>query len=309
MDPAVVFNGTKHIVVWSDARFTGAYYWLVASCVSTDGVVLDTGYCIGAQQMRSELSPDIAFDSERARCFVVWYNFDPPFGVYGRLLDETGQPMDTAVTVAVTIAGFNVNPSVVFAGGQYFVVWADVRPGSSDLDIYGQFVSISGQPARARLLIATGPNNQMYPEVAYDGSALLVIWREETMAIFGQRISASGTMLGGNFPVSDTMPYYRYNAGVAASPANFLVAWSEIRDGETDIVGNVDVAALVQEQSVDRTERRGATVFRGDLVLPGAGDYGVYDVSGRGVTGRPIAGGIYFITLGDRIVQKMIKVK
>lgn len=308
MDPAVAFNGARYVVVWSDARFTGAYYWLVASCVSTDGVVLDTGYCIGAQQTRSELNPDIAFDGVRARSFVVWFNFDPPFGVYGRLLDENGQPADTVVTVAATLAGFNVNPSVVFTGEAFFVVWADVRPGASDLDIYGQFVSISGQPAGARLLIATGPNNQMYPEVAYDGSCLLVVWREETMAIFGQRISASGTMIGGNFPVSDSLPYYRFNAGVAASPANFLVAWSEIRDGETDIAGNVDVATAVQEQSVDRAGSCGATIFGGDLIVPGAGDYRVYDVSGREVTGRLVARGIYFVTRRDRIVQKMLKV-
>lgn len=309
MDPAVVYNGTEYVVIWTDAWYTGAYSWITAALVSPGGAVLDTGFCIGAQQTRSELKPDIAFDGENMRCFAVWYNHDPPFGVCGRLLDRTGQPLDTTVNVAATLAGFNVNPGIVFAGGQYFVVWADVRPGADDLDIYGRFVLAGGQPAGAPILIATGASNQLYPAVGYDGSSLLVVWREETMAIIGQRLSASGALIGGNFPVSDSTAYYRFDAALGAAPQNFLVVWSENRDVATDIVGNVDVPAAVQEAPVSRPEPPGAVVFGGDLVLPAGGGYRVYDVCGRDVTGRSVARGIYFITRDDRIVRKAVKVR
>ena len=308
MDPAVVCNGAEYVVLWTDAWYTGAYYWVSAALVSAAGVVLDTGHCIGAQQMRSELAPDIAFDSASMRGFAVWYNFDPPFGVYGRLLDATGQPQDTIVNVAATLAGFNVNPAIVSAAGQYFVVWADVRPGADDLDICGRFVSAQGQPAGPPILIATGPENQLHPAVGYDGSSLLVVWQEGTAAVLGQRLSTSGILLGENFPVSDSTPYYRFDAALAAAPPHCLVVWSENRDVATDIVGNIDVPTAIQERPIDRPGPPGATVFGGDLMLPPGRGYRVYDVCGRDVTGRPVAPGIYFIALDGRIVRKAVRV-
>jgi len=306
-DPAVVYNGANHIVVWSDMRFTGSHYWIVSSCIDTSGAVLDTGFCIGAQELRNECRPDIAFDGDR--CFVVWYNYDEPFGVHGRFVNENGQPEDEIIKVVTTLASYNVNPSITFAGGNYLVVWADKRPGFSDLDISGQFVSPQGELIGAPLLIATGSNNQLYPEVAYDGSVALVIWREATSAIFGQRVYPNGGLCGSNFRISDTLPYYRFNSGLDMSPTNYLVVWSETRVGETDIYGNVDPMTHVEESAVPVRDWRGATILSGRSAIPYAEGYRIYDVCGRDVTGQPVSCGIYFVEARDRIVQKIVRIR
>jgi hypothetical protein len=303
-----VYDDGKFVVVWSDAQYSQGYYWLVASCVDTTGVVLDTGYCIGAQAAQSEYYPDIVGDGNR--CLVVWYTYHEPFGVYGRFVNSNGQPEDTIITVSSAQAGYNLNPKIVFAGNRYFVVWADRRPGYSDLDIYGQFVSTTGQLIGDQILIATGSSNQMYPGVAHCGNRLLVTWREATMAIFGQWLDVNGTLVGANFCVSDSTAYYRFRCGVDASPTNCLVVWSEVHNDERDIFGNVDVITSI-EQSAQAVEHkwRGATIFRGPLRIFGKERYTLYDVCGRKITGMPKTCGIYYIEEKGKIVQKVIVIE
>ncbi|UCD05697.1 MAG: hypothetical protein JSV98_00205 [candidate division WOR-3 bacterium] len=306
-DPVVAYTGENYVVVWSDAWFTGAYYWIIASCVDTAGTVMDTGYCIGAEAMCSELRPDIAFDGER--CLVIWFNYDEPYGVYGRFVDELGMPEDTVFTISTTLASYNVDPSVVFAGDRYLVAWADVRSGNSDLDIVAQFVSTEGELIGAPVVIATGPSNQIQPAAGYDGSVLLVTWCDDPVAIFGQELHPDGTLLGGNFRISDDMPYSRSHPAVHASAQNFLVVWSETRGGESDIFGNIDVAAPVEEDGPHPTVWQRATIFNDRLELPFDGAHRIYDVGGRDVTGLPMSSGIYFVEFGDRWLQKIIKVR
>lgn len=305
--PVVEFNGTNYIVVWSDMRFTGSRYWIVSSCVDTSGAVLDNGYCIGAGGQTNEYRPDIAYDGNR--CFAVWYDSEEPFGVNGRFVNESGQPEGEVIKVAPTLASHNMNPSVEFAGVNYFVVWADIRTGYSDLDISGQFVSPQGQLIGPPLSVASGPSNQMYPEVAYDGNVALVIWREGETAVFGQRIFPDGSLCGSNFQISDNLPYYRFNAGLDMSASNYLVTWSESRIGETDIYGNVDVMTPIEEEAVIMSGWQGATLFCNRFVLPGETQCRVYDVCGRDVTGHTFLPGIYFIEVGVGIVQKVILIR
>jgi hypothetical protein len=306
-DPAVACTGENYIVVWSDAWFTGAYYWLVASCVDTSGAILDTGHRIGAQAMRNELRPDIAFDGER--CLVVWYNYNEPFGVYGRFVDQYGLPEDTVLTIAVTLASYNVDPSIVFAGDRYLIAWADKRFGYSDLDVMAQFVSTQGELIGTPVVIATGSGNQIQPAVAYDGNLLLVTWCEDPVAIFGQKLSPGGSILGGNFRISADLPFSRVSPAVRSSTQNFLVVWSETRDSESDIFGNIDVAAAVEESEPPPTAWRKATIFNDRFDFPFQDDYRVYDISGRDVTGLRVSRGIYFVEYGDRLIQKIIIVK
>jgi len=307
-DPVVAYNGEDYVVAWSDMRFTENYFWLTVARVDTAGVVLDTGQCIGAQKALHECCPDIAFDGNR--CLVVWYNNFEPYGVFGRFVDAQGQPDDSIITVANTLAGYNVNPSITFAGGDYLIVWADQRTGYTDLDICGQLVSPGGQLLGDHITVATGSLNQKYPQVCSDGTRFLVVWREGTTAIFGQWLDLNGSPIAGNFPISDGSPYYRFRAGVAASPENYLVAWSEVRDDETDIFGNNELPASVEDthQIVQREWPR-ATIFKSVFPMPEGTSYQLFDVCGREVTAASMTRGIYYLQVEGRIIQKLIKME
>ena len=305
-DPVVVYNGNRFVVVWSDAHYAG-YYWLAATCVDTAGVVLDTAVCIGRQTAQNETYPDIAFDGDYS--LVVWYSLDEPHCVYGRYLNSNGQPADTIITVAATQASFNVDPSIAFAPDKYLIVWADTRPGYSDLDILGQLVSPDGQLIGSAICVAAGSNNQLYPEVCSDGNKFLVVWREGTMAISGQWLDLSGNLIGDNFQVSDSTSYYRFRSSISASPINYLVAWSEIRNGEADIFGNRDLNTGIEEMPLGPKPKVGsARILQGSFQCLTGMHFRIYDVCGRDVTEFPLTRGIYYLEVGGRIVEKLIKI-
>jgi len=307
-DPTVAFCGENFVVVWTDARFAQGHSWLAAAAVDTAGFIVDTSICVGAQTMANEECPDITFDG--SRCLVVWYNYDQPFGVYGRFLDGSGLPEDTIINVATTSAGYNVNPSITFMAARYLVVWADTRAGSSDLDVSGQFLSVTGSAIGEKFTIATGPANQMYPRVCNNGTHFLVVWREGTMAIYGQWYDDMGNPVGNIFQVSDSASVYRFRVGLDASPEGYLAAWSEVHDDVTDIYGSAGALIGCEEgMNLDRGAAFGATLFNCfPNVLQGK-QYRIYDVCGRDVTTSASSCGVYYLQVDNGALQKIVIVK
>ena len=307
-DPTVAFCGETFVVVWSDARFVQTSYWLAAVAVDTAGNVIDTSRCIGGQVMVNEYCPDIAFDG--SRCIVVWYNNDQPFGVYGRFLDDVGQPQGSVVNIAATSAGYNVNPSVSYMPDQFLGVWADKSPGQSDLDICAQRVSSVGGLIGEKLSIATGPANQMYPQVCNDGTRFLVVWRDAAHAILGQWVGPDGVLIGGAFMISDSTSFYRFRPGVDASTAGFIAAWSEVRDDEKDIFGSTGTMTGHTEGAAGLARIPcGPTLIRGVLPLMGCAGVRIYDACGREVSKRNAPCGVYYVEIDQDIVMKIVKVE
>jgi hypothetical protein len=258
--------------------------------------------------MVNEYCPDIAFDG--SRCLVVWYNNDQPYGVYGRFLNGMGQPQGSVVNIAAVAAGYNVNPGISFMSDQYLVVWADKRPGQSDLDICAQLVSTTGGLIGEKMCIATGPANQMYPQVCNDGAQFLVVWREASYAICGQWVSSNGFLMGEAFHISDSTSLYRFRAGVDASTTGFVAAWSEVRDDEKDIYGSTGVVTgQVEESRGCAGIRLEPTMTRGPLLLFGDEGVKVYDACGRRVNSPKVPCGIYYVEIDERIVYKVVKVE
>jgi hypothetical protein len=307
-DPAVAYAVNNFVVAWSDARFANGYYWLMTAAVDANGVVLDTGCCIGAQSAFNELRPDIACDGNR--CLIVWYCSDQPYGIYGRFVDNFGHPEDTLLTIVKTQASNNLNPSIAFAADRYFVVWADRLPGYSDLDIFGKMVSMDGQLLGNTITIACGSVNQMYPAICSDGSQFLVVWREGTMAICGQWFDVLGTPLGNAFHVSDSTSLYRFHAGVDASPDGFLAAWSEAHNDVTDIFGRSETSTSISEipDHIDRPSY-GATIWRGAFRVSGGQRVRIYDVCGRDVTDMQLSCGIFYVHVDGALVRKIVIVE
>ncbi len=307
-DPAVAFCGGNFVVVWSDARFTGGFYWLAALAVDTAGNVVDTSLCIGAQQYLDENCPDIASDG--TRCLAVWHTGGEPFGIYGRFLDQAGMPIDTVMNLAATLAGSNLDPCVTYAAGRYLLVWADKRSGYSDLDIYGQFLSSTGSATGPMVTIATGPENQMHPAVCSDGTQFLVIWRDGTTCISGQWLDPNTGPVGGIFQISNNTPFYRFRPGVDASGSEFLAAWSEVRNDERDIFGSVEPGMYIENWPLNIPDLRNtASVIRGQLPSFTGQQVRIYDICGRTVTGRRVPPGVYYVRIGPNVLHKIVKIE
>lgn len=307
--PTIAFNGNDYMVVWSDRRFTGTYFWITAARVTRQGVVLDTGYCIGSADDHNEFYPDIAFDGNR--CLAVWYRSAfAPYGIFGRFINNMAQPEDSVVMISSANTSLYNFPKIDFDRSNYLVVWADQRPGETDYDIFCQLISPQGRLVGARITVATGAQNQTRPDVSFDGREYLVVWVQDTW-IYGQKILPSGQAIGSNFCISDTSSYPRSYPRVCAGSTKHFVAWSEEHDLFNDIYGNLDVVVQVSEGTGGQLRKHDyyPTIVSGNLRLPAEKKCKVYDRSGRLVTPRNLRPGVYFVEIDGRAAMKVIKVR
>jgi hypothetical protein len=127
------------------------------------------------------------------------------------------------------------------AGGAY-IVSQDQRNGTSNIDIYGQRLDNSGAPlwGASGVGIATRTSsNQTQPTFTVDGAnGIVVVYGDFLInggtdpSIYAQRVDPGGALQwGANGVVVCTAPLIQSNPYVIKSGSNYIVAWSDQRDG------------------------------------------------------------------------------
>jgi hypothetical protein len=118
--------------------------------------------------------------------------------IYATRITPEGKVLDPrAIPVAPAPAGVQERPRIAFGGGVFLVAWEDFRNGK-DYDIFAARLRPDGTVVdREPLAVASGPRNQVLPDVASDGKNFLVVWQgltgEETaFRGFAAAIAADG---------------------------------------------------------------------------------------------------------------------
>jgi len=148
--------------------------------------------------------------------------------------------IDTGV-VYVLPPGAQRNAAASFDGTNCMCVWMDDRIGYS-MDIYGTRINQMGAPIDpGGIVISNAPSEQNSPAVVFDGTNYFVVWQDKRSGnfdIYGSRVSQSGVVLDSTgIPVS-TAPDDQSVPSVAFDGTNFLVVWSDERNGlDSDIYG------------------------------------------------------------------------
>lgn len=304
-DPAVAFNGTDYLVVWSDWRYAPDQE-IAARRVTPQGVALDTSIFVGNAGNISEVYPAIAFDGNR--CLVVWNRYTVPSRVEGRFLNGLGRPEGPIIGITTTLLSPWPNPKIAFDGTNYLVIFTD-KPGGSN-DVYGQLISPAGNLVGSRISIATGSPNQSFADVVWDRHCYVVVWTEDSCYVKGQRVAANGQLIGSNFSISNTTSTTRFRPTIAAANTNYLVAWEQGVLNAYDIFGNVDQMVGVDEKTViPFSKTRTPTIISGSLPFSKTEKRKIHDISGRLVESSQLRPGIYFVEVDGRITRKFIKVR
>lgn len=239
--PRLIFDGTNYFAVWMDDREALESYRLFGSRISTAANPLDSS---GILLNEMEISlPDIATDGTNHFITYLWAD-----GVYGMRITREGVVIDTG--------GFMVNynfsfspPATTFGSNRYFVSYSIY--GEMDSDILTTRIATDGTILDPDgILTSWGLRSipQTYPQAAFDGSNYLVVWedfREPEGAIYGTRLTPTGQILdsGAIFISSGGNPSEKPVAEFDGE--NFLVVWTDFRNGEADIF-----AARVTRQGV-----------------------------------------------------------
>lgn len=227
-----------YLAVWTDQR--GYNNDIVGAIISPRGTVVNTNFAI-AVNPASLKNPAVAANATNQEFLVVWE--DERNGVfkdiYGQRVRHDGSLVGTNFAISTAI-DHQKNVAVAYNSkkNQYLVVWQDHRStGVNQIDIYGQLVNHDGTLSKGNFVICKHKADNTYPAVAYNASddKFLVVWQDyrpwPSTDIYGQRVSASGAVLGSEIAVS-TGPGSQYHPELAYNALNktYFVVWEDWRN-------------------------------------------------------------------------------
>ena len=274
--PAVAFGDGlgQHAVVWED------HHWAWGADSDIYGQRLDragnkVGGLFGVSWDGSEhrLSPAIAYDRYWQRFLVSWeYVFsETDHDIYARLVGSDAS-LITDETPIATSSAVESAPAVAYnyGSGEYLVVWQR-QVGDDEFahnDIYARRMGADGNTVGTEFVIASTTRDERAPAVAVDAvnDRYFVVWSERSLAgdydIYGQRVSASGSLVGGKVAIS-TWSYDQSNPRLTfgSLTGQFLVVW---QDHHWDVAGGWDINA----QRVDT----GGNLYGSQIVIAGDGE-------------------------------------
>jgi hypothetical protein len=190
----------------------------------------------------------VAYAAGPQRYLVVWEDhgagWSPPPDIVGASLDGLGTDAQY-VHIASDVAMDNraqMRPAVAAneANGRWMVTWEDTRnAGTTGVDIYGQQVQFTGGIADlwgSQFPIGTLAGMAEAPAVAWGplaapGGEFLTVWFENE-TIYGRRVQADSSLVGGLITVSDYPGSYKANPAVVfASGSNaWWTVWADNRE-------------------------------------------------------------------------------
>jgi hypothetical protein len=234
--PAVARGTRDFLVVWEEGRSRDRD--VRGARVRADGVVMDpTGILISGASWE-QCAPEVASDGNDF--LVVWQDWrNNDYDIYCARVSHSGTLLDTAGIAVCTADGWQITPTVAGNGTDYLVLWQSRT--TSDYDLYGARISPQGVVLDPEgFVVSVAPGIQQQPAAASDGADFLVVWsdaRNVDCNVYAARVTAAGTVLdtAGILLFSAAGP--QYAPAVEYDGTNYLVVWTDERNGERDIYG------------------------------------------------------------------------
>ena len=231
-DPAVAGTPTLFSVAWQMPPSR-----IVAGGISSDGEAVSSPQLISRAANR-QAQPAVASSGEMF--LVVWQDYrGDSFDIHAARLDAAGNLLDEHPIVVSDAPADQVAPDVAWNGGYFFVVWEDLRSGSS-YDVFGAGVTIRGdvlEPDGFRISPQRGSQFNV-AVTSSGGGGSLVVWEDFGGEEFGD---LRGVLVGGSAPTTPAFtisaaPGDQRNPAVAWDGRAYLVAWEDARfDDFTEI--------------------------------------------------------------------------
>jgi hypothetical protein len=253
-NPAIAYNSASNefLVAWQDDRNGDADIY--GQWVDATGTLTGTGNFAVCTASRTQTNAAVAYSSQTNEFLVTWQDTRAGHMLRAGRMDlsrdiyftrvgtsftpDQGTPLGGAMQPAS-----QANQALAYNGrtNQHLLVWHDTRNGIDNFDIYGRLVSADGTPEGADFVISNASSAQANPAIAYNSASneFLVAWQDSRNGnddIYGQRVSATGSLTAGNFVISNASSSQTNPSVAYSSESNaFLVAWQDSRNGNYDI--------------------------------------------------------------------------
>jgi hypothetical protein len=229
-EPAVAFDGTNYLVVWTDERNDGSDIY--GARVTQDGTVLDTAGIALVSDSAGQTAPAVAYDG--ANVLLVWGDTRNDQGdICGARVSSDGTLLDSAGFVIAAAPSLQHSPEIALGVDEALVVWVDMRGGPAT-DIYGSRITRDGEVLdSAGFAIATSTWYEYDAKVAFDGTQYLVVWTDAVAHgnVFGGRVATDGTVLDTPGFFISQGGEHACGPGITFDGEHSVVAWNDVRDG------------------------------------------------------------------------------
>lgn len=187
-----------------------------------------------------EVDPAIGVDSND-NFVIVWKDYRNGAGnIYCQRYNSNGSQLGSNFKVNEDYGYWHDEPAIaVDNAGNFVVVWCNY------FGIYCQIYNSNGNPLGSNIKVDNAQSGyQDHPAVVIDSNGnFIIVWRDERNGwdkpdIYCQIFDRNGNKLGGNFVVNDvngTVWGRRPPAIGVDGNGNFIIAWSDNRNGYSDI--------------------------------------------------------------------------
>lgn len=214
--PDLAWNGNGYCVTWVDTRNGNAD--IFATLLDSAGLPSSFTDIPISAAVNSQYYPRVAWSSgEGGTYHIVWsdYRSGTEWRVFGNILWLDGSTWgDFQITSNPT--GYSASmPVLASSGGGMGMTWLDYRDGN--YEIYFVRLRDDGGRLGDEIRLTNDLRSSIYPTIVWTGAEYGVFWEDARTGnndIWFQRVSAAGTLLGGNLQVT-------YSSGISMVDAAF----------------------------------------------------------------------------------------
>ncbi|MEM9219153.1 MAG: hypothetical protein AAGD25_33065 [Cyanobacteria bacterium P01_F01_bin.150] len=173
---------------------------------------------------------------------VTWSSNDQDgygYGVFGQRFSATGTPLGGEFQINTTTTSDQWwSTTTALNDGSFVVTWSSNGQDGDGYGVFGQRFSATGTPLGGEFQIntTTASDQSVSPTIALKDGSFVVTWASDGQdgddyGLFGQRFSATGTPLGGEFQINTTTASDQiYFSATTLNDDSFIVTWSS--DGQ-----------------------------------------------------------------------------
>ena len=252
-NPAVAgaWGADEYLVTWTDDAHQTTTD-ILGRVVNTFGNYVAPQVAI-ARGRKGQEAPALAYNPARDEYLVVWmdYRNGSDYQIWGRRVSGAGALLGSELAIGNEATSILYgHPALAYnpATDEYLVVWQEIHSQAVGYDVYARRVAGSGSlPAPPfRVSGSSGAGNEGTPRVVYNPrtNQFLVGWNAydhvSTLLyrVWGQRVSATGTLSGSGFLMSASTGWCSPpRLAVNATANQVLAIWEDFRNQSIDIWG------------------------------------------------------------------------